>query len=280
MNDLIGTCWTVLDKGFIKLLDVMGSDESICSAARISYGKGTRSVSDDRNLIRYLMRHSHTSPFEMAEIQLHVKCPIYVFRQWVRHRTANINEYSGRYSEMIDDCEITDKWRLQSDTNKQGSKKENILNGEYFSNAENIFLAEAKRVYKERLKYGIAREQARKDMPLSNYTEVIWKCDLHNILHFLKLRMDSHAQLEIRSYANIIGHEIVAVLWPQTWEAFQDYVLDSVTLSGPEVEMINFLNQPINTVPNPISKLSKREVDEFKSKMLRLGVKVSEGDGV
>lgn len=292
------TEWKVGDKGFIRYLDHMGSDESICNAARISYGKGTRKVSDDRNLIRYLMRYRHTSPFEMAEVQIHIKCPIYVMRQLVRHRTANLNEYSARYSEMIDDIEVVKdgEWRSQSTTNKQGSgdyvscltndfardREDEQMGGctiqQLLCGAEEEVYELCKEKYEFMLKCGVAREQARKIMPLSNYTEVVWKCDLHNLLHCLRLRSDSHAQLEIRQYSDIIGNEIAAKLFPLTWEAFQDYQVDSVTFSGPEIKALKYMqfannyqgSEPLSYYHNPIEKLSKREIEEFQAKIQRL----------
>jgi thymidylate synthase (FAD) len=299
-----GQEWKVLDKGFIRYIDHMGSDESICNAARISYGKGTKSVSDDRNLIRYLMRHRHTSPTEMSELIIHVKAPIYVFRQWHRHRMASLNEYSGRYSEMIDECEKTneDSWRTQSTTNKQGSSgfvqdfpdiesgkiewkpNKNIFGysqspGDYLSEREREFLEEAREIYEERLKFGVAKEQARKDLPVSNYSEMIWKSDLHNLLHLLSLRMDSHAQKEIREYATIIGDKIVAELWPQTWEAFQDYRLQAVQFSRLEMktlrDILQYFSSRYEVTPDweYIPKLeNKREQEEFEQKIKKLGI--------
>ena len=205
----------VLDDGFVTLVDVMGNDSSIVQAARVSYGEGTRKVSDDRQLIRYLLRHAHTTPFEMAEVKFLVRVPMDCWRQWVRHRTANINEYSTRYSLAIDSMQATgnDGWRSQASTNRQGSDGFLANNdGHPLTQSEQELQSLARRVYEERLQAGIAREQARKDLPLSTYTEAYWKIDLHNLLHFLALRMDSHAQLEIRQYAETIGNKIVPSL--------------------------------------------------------------------
>ncbi len=291
-----GQEWKVLDKGFIRYIDHLGSDESICSAARISYGKGTKSVNDNRNLIRYLMRHKHTSPTEMCELIIHVKAPIYVFRQWHRHRMASLNEYSGRYSEMIDDMEITDQWRLQSTNNKQGSQEGNLqwpegdnavthIKGttpeQYLILGEKEIHRQSRFLYETRLKLGIAKEQARKDLPVSNYSEMVWKCDLHNLLHFLSLRMDSHAQKEIRDYATIIGDKIVSELWPITYEAFQNYRLKSVTFSEYEFFALKDImwnldsgaildNEHHNQVLNSFE--NKRERQEFEDKLKRLGI--------
>ncbi len=224
----------VLDDGFVCLVDVMGDDQAVVQAARVSYGAGTRRVSDDRTLIRYLMRHRHTTPFEMAEVKLLVRVPMDTWRQWIRHRTANVNEYSTRYSVAIDSAQRTppDQWRRQSQSNRQGS--EGFLDeatGRRLSAEEEAFHREARRVYEHRLELGVAREQARKDLPLSTYTEAYWKIDLHNLLHFLALRMDQHAQWEIRQYATTIGHEIVRPLFPLVWEAFVDYRQEAMFLS-------------------------------------------------
>lgn len=240
LDAILGQPFQVLDKGFVRVVDYMGNDESIVQAARVSYGKGTKKVHEDRGLIRYLMRHRHTSPFEMCEIKLHVRVPMDCWRQWIRHRTANVNEYSTRYSEAIDLMQKTppNEWRLQSQTNKQGSGGcLEEAEGRQFSDREAAFHQQAREVYEERLKAEIAKEQARKDLPLSTYTEAYWKIDLHNLLHFLSLRMHAHAQLEIRSYANVIGNEIVSRWCPVTWEAFKDYRLDAVMLTRMESEI-------------------------------------------
>jgi len=246
-DDLIGKQFNVLDKGFIRLVDVMGDDSAIVQAARVSYGKGTKSRHEDEGLIRYLLRHRHTSPFEQCELKFHIKVPMDCWRQWIRHRTASVNEYSTRYSEAIDDKQKTDpeKWRLQdTKKNKQGSSGYiDDRTGQKLTWFESEFHRSAEETYKFRISKGIAREQARKDLPLSTYTESYWKIDLHNLLHFLSLRMDSHAQLEIRSYANVIGNEIVAKLFPLTWAAFQDYRLNAIQLSARDIEMIKHINQ-------------------------------------
>ena len=239
---LIDKQFPVLDDGFVRLVDYMGSDESIVQAARISYGKGTKSTSKDRGLINYLMRNRHTSPFEMCELKFHVRVPMDTWRQWIRHRTANVNEYSTRYSEAIDSMQCTkpDEWRKQATNNKQGSDgfigadELDIPNGQELTMIERLGQNEATRIYKERIEAGVAREQARKDLPLSTYTEAYWKIDLHNLLHFLKLRMDEHAQFEIRQYANAIA-EIVKAIYPLTWNAFEEYVLNSIQLSKSEI---------------------------------------------
>lgn len=246
----------VLDKGFVRLVDFMGSDAAIVQAARVSYGKGTKTKHEDEGLIRYLMRHRHTTPFEQCQLKFHVKVPMDCWRQWIRHRTASVNEYSTRYSEAIDDKQETNEfdWRKQDTTkNIQGSSglylpveetgSDGYPNaiGKWHTAQEKALHKTAETVYKNRLKAGIAREQARKDLPLSTYTMAYWTINLHNLFHFLGLRMDSHAQIEIRKYANIIGNEIVAKLFPKAWAAFLDYRLNAITLSARDIEMINFI---------------------------------------
>ncbi len=234
----------VLDDGFVALVDCMGDDGSVVQAARVSYGAGTRKVSDDRQLIRYLLRHAHTTPFEMAELKFVVRVPMDCWRQWIRHRTASVNEYSTRYSLAIDAMQATgdDEWRTQAASNRQGSGEPLATDaGHRHSEAERDLQEQARKVYEERLAAGIAREQARKDLPLSTYTEAYWKIDLHNLLHFLALRMDSHAQLEIRRYAETIGREIVAPLFPLVWEAFLDYRMEAVRLTRLDREVIRRL---------------------------------------
>jgi thymidylate synthase (FAD) len=231
----------VLDHGFVRVIDYMGDDSAVVQAARVSYGKGTKAVREDRGLIRYLLRHRHTTPFEMCELKLHVRVPMDAWRQWIRHRTASVNETSTRYSVAIDAAQRTapDQWRLQAANNKQGSAgfTDSGL-GATLSAAETELQDHARRVYDDRLAAGIAREQARKDLPLCTYTEAYWKIDLHNLLHFLALRMDPHAQAEIRTYAKVIGHEIVARWVPAVWEAFADYRLGASVFSRLETEII------------------------------------------
>ena len=241
LDAVLGVRFRVLDDGFVRVVDYMGSDESIVQAARVSYGEGTKRVHEDRGLIRYLMRHQHTTPFEMCEIKLHVRVPMDCWRQWIRHRTANINEYSTRYSVAIDSAQTTapGEWRTQSAENRQGSGSFlDVGRGETLSREEQELQARAREVYEHRLAEGVAREQARKDLPLSTYTEAYWKIDLHNLFHFLALRMDRHAQAEIRSYSETIGNEIVKRWCPLAWEAFEDYRLDALVLSRIEREVI------------------------------------------
>ena len=244
LDEILGQPFKVLDDGFVRVVDYMGSDQSIVQAARVSYGAGTKKVSQDRGLIRYLMRHHHSTPFEMCEIKFHVRVPMDAWRQWIRHRTANVNEYSTRYSIAIDQAVKTlpGEWRFQSTSNKQGSdgfldpKLGNELSGEEEKLHKDIW-----KIYNSRIEKGVAREQARKDLPLSTYTEAYWKIDLHNLLHFLRLRMDKHAQLEIRNYAQTIGNEIVKRWVPLAWEAFEDYRMNSKSFSGQEVELLSLI---------------------------------------
>lgn len=251
---------------------------------------------EDATLIRRLMRDRHTSPFEFCQVEFLVRAPIYVFRQWHRHRTASINEYSGRYKEMIDSMETTPpgKWRLQSGKNKQGSdgyltewpegydeltKASFTSPGGELSAMEEILHEQATKVYQQRLKFGVAKEQARKDLPVSNYSEMYWSCDLHNLLHFLTLRMDSHAQEEIRLYANQMG-EIVKELFPVTWQAFEDYRLNAMTLTALDTQALKRINgllpsERMEEFYDSILKQvfnNKTEREECVAKLKRLGI--------
>lgn len=238
--------FSVLDNGFVCLVDVMGDDSAIVQAARVSYGDGTKKVSDDRTLLRYLMRHQHTTPFEMAEIKLLVRVPMDCWRQWIRHRTASVNEYSTRYSIAIDATYGTepDAWRLQSETNRQGSgDRMDMEFGKMLTDEERVFHDEARRLYESRIERGVAREQARKDLPLSTYTEAYWKVDLHNLFRFLALRMEPNAQFEIVQYATTIGEQIVKPLFPNCWEAYLDYQFGSMRLSRLDQGVIQRLSR-------------------------------------
>ena len=287
LEEILGKKFPVLDDGFVRVVDYMGGDEAIVQAARVSYGKGTKKVSEDRGLIRYLLRNFHTTPFEMSEIKLHVRVPMDAWRQWIRHRTANVNEYSTRYSIAIDASQKTSpgEWRIQAIDNKQGSEG-------FFDNAIGTKLTErekelqqfAREIYQERLQLGVAREQARKDLPLSTYTEAYWKIDLHNLLNFLALRMDTHAQFEIRSYANVIGNEIVSRWCPIAWQAFKDYRMNSISFSSLELQILKQLvtgNKQealklaedfgwLNKINDKLSK--NRERIELEEKLVELGI--------
>lgn len=300
----IDTYYRVLDKGFIALKEVMGNDFTIEQAARTSYGKGTRKVSETRGLLRYLMRNKHTTPYEMCEFKFHIKVPMDCWRQWIRHRTANVNEYSTRYSVAIDDKQTTqpNEWRIQSGSNKQGSSglieewpedynekfRREVLSvfgdfktpGELLSYREELFHNEARKLYEERLHFDMAREQARKDLPLSNYTIAYWKCDLHNIFHFLRLRCDSHAQKEIRDYAMVMA-SLVKEHCPLAFEAWYDYSFGAVNFTRLDRKLLVHefkINELLITnadVDNPIQTLeeyaeeigmSKREFTEYEQK--------------
>jgi thymidylate synthase (FAD) len=270
---LLGKRIDCLDKGFVRLIDVMGDDAAIVQAARVSYGSGTKKVLEDRGLIRYLLRHAHTTPFEMVEFKFHVKLPIFVARQWIRHRTANVNEYSGRYSEMKDEFYTPNPndIRPQSVLNKQGRSEETLSDGmaEQAANAFKAGQDEAYAQYQEFLEQGIAREIARINLPVSNYTEWYWKIDLHNLFHFLRLRIDSHAQYEIRVFAEAIA-ELVKPFVPHAWEAFEDYVLNAHRMTAPELKVMKHLLESMEFPSDETLAelgLKGREAVEFKDKM-------------
>ena len=243
-EELIGIRIPVLDKGFVQVIDVMGGDNAVVDAARKSFEKTTKKIHGSRGLIRYLMRHFHSTPFEMCELKLGVRVPMDCWRQWTRHRSAkfsSIDEYSTRYSKAINDKQETKhgEWRSQSKDRKQGSGANlELSTGAFLTGREKQFHEMAELIYAEREHFNVALEQARKDLPLSTYTEAYWKIDLHNLLHFLELRMDSHAQQEIREYATVIGEQIVAKWCPIVWEAFCDYRLNSIMLSAQEQELL------------------------------------------
>jgi len=247
LDAILGKAFPVLDQGFVRVCDYMGNEARIVQAARCSYGKGTKKVSEDRGLIRYLIRHRHSTPLEMPEITFHVRVPMDTWRQWVRHRNSSTNEYSTRYSEAIDAAQITpaNDWRRQSTMNRQGSGDnfEQDPEGAFFSVIESQHLKRTRETYEKLLKQGVAREQARKVLSLSTYSEAYWKIDLHNLLHFLALRMDSHAQKEIRDYATVIGEEIIAKWVPNVWEAFNDYhpMRNTLSLTRLEVDVLRGL---------------------------------------
>jgi len=314
LEEKLGIAYPVLDHGFIRLVDFMGDQPAIVQAARVSYGKGTKTVNKDRGLIRYLMRHRHTTPLEMCEIKLHIKLPIFVARQWIRHRTASVNEYSARYSILANEFyvpEIEDV-QPQSTENHQGRGGE-LPETVRRAMVESIRLHSdtAYGIYEELYKgwnhfdpggtpwdtyfdldeeqyarsiahpddydkdYGMARELARMVVPTNVYTEMYWKVDLHNLLHFLSLRADPHAQKEIRVYADaILG--IVEAWVPAVWEAFQDYVMGAETFSRQEMEIIRALVEKaaVGTAPNFLENLvgiqegmSKRERAAFLKKV-------------
>lgn len=317
--DLKGKYYRVLDKGFVSLVDFMGGDDAVEQMARTSYGKGTRKTSETRGLIRYLVRNKHSTPLEGCELKFHIQIPMDAWRQMIRHRTANVNEYSTRYSIALDDTQQTppEEWRLQSTDNKQGSSgfleewpdgyrveedykakygvvkfavlRDNELvcgfqhlptPGKYLSHLENVQQTYDRDLYEERIRFGIAREQARKDLPLSTYTMAYWKIDLHNLFHFLKLRLDLHAQKEIREYAYAIAC-LTKEVAPLCWEAFEDYILYGKNFTYQDLQMLSYVLTDYNRLNHSESPevnkeladqanklgMSNREVGEFWAKL-------------
>ena len=259
----------VLDHGLLRVIDYMGDDSAIVQAARVSYGRGTRAVSNDEGLIRYLMRHWHSTPFEMCEVKFHVKLPVFVARQWIRHRTANVNEYSARYSILDREFYIPAPEQLaaQSTVNNQGRGA--VLQGSEAQRVLDILREDAMRSYdhyEEMLsqdgQQGLARELARMNLPANIYTQWYWKTDLHNLFHFLRLRADAHAQYEIRVYAEAMCR-IVADWVPLAYAAFEDYRLGGVSLSGKAVEVLK-RRLAGETVTQETSGMSKGEWREFE----------------
>ena len=301
----------VLDHGFVRVIDYMGDDSAIVQAARVSYGAGTRRVREDRALIRYLLRHRHTTPFEMCEIKLHIKAPIFVARQWLRHRTASVNEYSARYSRLDREFYVPDPehlqsvleeqivrqratssgmddlfgWReaaeeravlaAQSGSNKQGRDDDlpdeeardalsriSWISTRAYGVYENLLNEDESGERKDPDRAGLARELARAALPVNYYTQFYWKIDLHNLLHFLSLRADAHAQYEIRAYADVILEKIVMRWVPATYEAFRDYGLDAASLSAGGLAVVRRMLAG-ETVQQENSGLSKREWREL-----------------
>jgi thymidylate synthase (FAD) len=267
--------WTVPihEHGFIALVDAMPrlvpegqtADSAIVQSARVSYGQGTKMVSEDRGLVRYLMRHRHSTPFEMVEFKFHIAMPIFIARQWIRHRTANVNEYSARYSIMPDRFYRPDieNVRKQSKSNRQGGEGpiEAGTAEEFLKLLESAEANYAK--YLDLTERGVARELARAVLPVSVYTEWYWKCDLHNIFHFLSLRMDPHAQIEIQDYAKAM-YELIKPIVPVACEAFEDYRLNAMHLTGLEIDAIR--------TGKPLATENKRETAEWEAKKARLGL--------
>lgn len=314
-SKIIDEYFPVLDKGFVALKDYMGSDEDVEQAARVSYQKGTRKKTETRGLLRYCMSHRHTSIFEQCVLKFHVRAPLLVFRQWHRHRTWSYNEMSGRYSVLPNACMETTptEWRLQSTTNKQGSEgnlnewpegwefkqlgqagwcvdsptglipvsKDETPN-EFLTRKEKVIQRDVRKNYEQRLNLGVAREQARKDVPVSQYSEMYATVNLHNLLHFLGLRADSHAQKEIRDYANIMAGMVKAI-FPLSFEAWYDYAFKSKTLSRVDLIFFNYLigkysfhsivdlrakhEESGDQSPITLLGMTKREVEAFWSKL-------------
>ena len=240
MADIKGREIKVHEHGFVRVVDTMGDDAAIVQAARVSYGEGTKTVNEDAGLLKYLMKHKHSSPFEMNEIKIHVKLPIFVARQWIRHRTANVNEVSGRYSVLPSEYYTPDTWHAQSKDNKQGSGE--ALDAELQGRKSHGYWSLMMDTFEwyERSGDRLAREQARMVLPLSTYTEMYWKIDLSNLFHFLRLRADGHAQKEIRDYADAIS-SLVEEWCPLAFAAWVEYQRDAVTLSAGQVEMVKAL---------------------------------------
>ncbi|MBP7000165.1 FAD-dependent thymidylate synthase [Amaricoccus sp.] len=260
----------VLDHGLIRVVDYMGDDAAIVQAARVSYGAGTKTARDDSGLIRYLMRHWHSTPFEMCEIKLHVKLPVFVARQWIRHRTANVNEYSARYSILDREFYIPAPEHLaaQSRLNNQGRGE--LLEGDEAARVLAILREDSGRAYDHyeamlstEGQSGLARELARMNLPMNVYTQWYWKTDLHNLFHFLRLRADAHAQYEIRAYAEALC-EVVKDWVPAAWSAFEDYRLNAVQLSGKGMACLRRMLAG-ETVTQETSGMSKGEWREFEA---------------
>ena len=266
----------VLDHGFVRVIDYMGDDAAVVQAARVSYGKGTKKISDDAGLINYLLRHRHTTPFEMCEIKYHVKLPIFVARQWIRHRTANVNEYSARYSVLDREFYVPkeDHLAAQSSSNRQG--RGNILLGKEEERVLDILREDAQMTYDHYIemlneseegniidvsKEGLARELARMNLTLSTYTQWYWKTDLHNLLNFLSLRADTHAQYEIRVYADAMM-ETLRRWCPITFQSFSDHRVEGVTLSGKAIKVVKKLISGVH-INQEESGMSKREWREL-----------------
>ncbi len=278
LEDMLYTALPVLDHGFVRVIDYMGDDGAVVQAARVSYGRGTRKVSEDAGLIRYLMRHRHSTPFEMCEIKYHVKLPIFVARQWIRHRTANVNEISARYSILDREFYLPAPENLaaQSSINRQGRGE--VIEGDEAQRVLDLLRDDSMRTYANYVdllnenpdgtpadpsRPGLARELARMNLTLNTYTQWYWKTDLHNLLHFLSLRADSHAQYEIRVYAEAMLKTVEAWV-PACYAAFRDFRLGAVTFSAP---MLAILRRMLagETVTQPDSGLSKREWAEFQA---------------
>lgn len=247
----------LLNDGFVCLIDSMGDDQRIVDAARVSTGVSSSSETRNQELIRYLMRHGHTSPFEQVEFTFHIKVPIFIARQWLRHRTASVNEISGRYSKLSEDFYIPENFKTQNKVNLQGSDEliDYQLNTDIIDKVKNHF-KNSYSLYEEMRNAGISNEMSRIVLPVSLYTEFYWKIDLHNLFHFLKLRMDSHAQEEIRLYANAM-FDIIKNKLPVACKAFEDYVLNAKTFSAQEMNYVTNVNPDI--VKYDLSKLEKTE---------------------
>ncbi|MFK8040190.1 MAG: FAD-dependent thymidylate synthase [Rickettsiaceae bacterium] len=277
LEEILYEATPVLDHGFVRVVDYMGNDSSIVQAARVSYGSGTKHVSQDRGLIRYLMRHKHTTPFEMCDIKMHIKLPIFVARQWIRHRTASVNEYSARYSILSNEFYLPSKENIaaQSSSNMQGRSQEEVP-AEYANHVLNTLKDDALLCYKHYVdmmntdeagniidenKISLARELARMNLTLNYYTQWYWKINLHNLLHFLALRADKHAQYEIRVYADAIL-KIVKSWVPFTYEAFEEYIMHGTNISKSAIKVIQDMIAG-KKVTQESSSMTKREWNEL-----------------
>tara|TARA_X000000950_G_C13813792_1_gene618822 strand:- start:329 stop:1252 length:924 start_codon:yes stop_codon:yes gene_type:complete len=275
LENILYKKFSVLDHGFVRVIDYMGDDSSIVQAARVSYGKGTKKISQDKNLINYLLSHRHSTPFEMNEIKLHVKLPIFVARQWIRHRTANVNEYSARYSVLDNEFYIPKKSNIksQSKVNNQGRDSE-VKNSEQIKKLLKLSSKKNFEMYKLLLNEdkdgrmineesdGIARELARMVLPLNTYTQWYWKIDLHNLMHFLSLRFDKHAQYEIRVYAELIL-KIMKKWVPYTYDAFVKHRLDGMSFSEDGLIYVRKLLSGVKNVSTKISQREKKEINKI-----------------
>ncbi len=275
LEEILYKPFPVLDHGFVRVIDYMGDDAAVVQAARVSYGKGTKKITEDKGLINYLMRHRHSTPFEMCEIKFHIKLPMFVARQWIRHRTANVNEYSARYSILDKEFYIPAPEHLaaQSNTNRQG--RDQILEGDYAQQVLDLLRGDAEQTYKhyefllneeekDPSRPGLARELARMNLPVNFYTQWYWKIDLHNLMHFLSLRADPHAQYEIRAYADVMLN-ILKQWVPFTYEAFMDYRVGATHLSAKGLKVIKELlkGHPVNQVQSGMSAREWRELMEI-----------------
>ena len=263
-EEILDKEFKVLDKGFVRLVDYMGGDARIVQAARVSYGAGTKTVREDAGLIDYLLRNQHTSPFEQVVLTFHIKLPIFIARQWVRHRTARMNEISGRYSVMQNEFYLPadEDVAIQSADNKQGRSTE-AVSQEFVGNTKELLAKgqeEAYAAYTQLVESGLAREIARINLPLALYTEIYWQCDLHNLMHFLKLRLDGHAQKEIRDYGKVIL-EIARKVAPLTIASFENNIQKGVSFSGEELEALRAV---MEGKENP---LSGKKLERFTAKL-------------
>ncbi|OOY21689.1 FAD-dependent thymidylate synthase [Thioclava sediminum] len=271
MEKRLYTAHEVLDHGVVRVIDYMGDDSAIVQAARVSYGRGTKTVNSDAGLIRYLMRHWHSTPFEMCEVKFHVKLPVFVARQWIRHRTANVNEYSARYSILDREFYIPEASQLAAQSSQNHQGRGQVLEGAEAARVLDILRDDAMRAYdhyedmltpdEDAGKQGLARELARMNLPTNIYTQWYWKVDLHNLFHFLRLRADSHAQYEIRVYAETMC-DIVKDWVPAAYSAFEDYRLGGVNLSGKAVELLK-RRLAGEEITQETSGMSKGEWREF-----------------